>query len=156
MIASIIIFAVIIIVFIFIKYPQKQSPRYIVDTRVQLDDAIVKRHKRTEIRSARLDRHRRIWAVLFYINSHNTLEERLKTDYPTKRMLKEVEDSKNALFEYKPNAEDILTAIRFCKVEYARGKCVHKMIESDIQSIINIYTYAKLTPKHPQITPKTR
>ena len=108
---------------------------------------IENRHKRIEIRGERLERHRRIWSVLFFINSFNTLEERMKAGQPTKKMIKDFEDAKAALFEYKPNKDEIKTAIRFCKIEYVRGKCSHQLTTSDIQSIIDIYTFAKIPTK---------
>ena len=109
-----------------------------------------KRHKRLTIRGARLDRHRRIWSVLFLINSFYELEQRMKSGYPTKRMLQNLESAKAAVLENKPTAEDIVTAIRFCQIEHVRGKCHHHLTSEDIETITNINALAVLPPPIPR------
>lgn len=106
------------------------------------------RNKRLEIRGARLDRHRRIWSVLFLSNSFYEIEDRMKKGYPTKKMLQNLENAKSAVKENKPTQSDIKTAIRFCQIEYARGKCPHQLTDSDIETITNIYTVAQLPPPY--------
>lgn len=105
-----------------------------------------KRHRQLSIRGARLDRHRRIWSVLFLTNSFYELEERMKNGYPTKRMLQNFERAKAAVLEYNPTAEDINTAIKFCQIEFERGKCPHKLTADDIKAITNIKEIATLPP----------
>lgn len=106
------------------------------------------RRMRIEARGERLDRHRRIWAILFLSNSFYEIDERLKNDYPTKKMLQNLENAKSAVIENKPTPSDIQTAIRFCQIEYARGKCPHQLTDSDIETITNIYTVAQLPPPY--------
>ena len=109
-----------------------------------------KRHKKLMVRGARLDRHRRIWSVLFLVNSFYEIEERMKNGRPTKRMFQNLESAKDYVLEYNPTSKDIKTAIRFCQVENAIGKCPHKLTPSDIETINNIYTIAQT----PYIPPK--
>lgn len=90
-----------------------------------------KRHKRLMVRGARLDRHRRIWSVLYLTNSFYEIEERMKKGQPTKRMFQHLESAKNYVLEYKPTPDEIKTAIRFCQIEHARGKCPHALTPSE-------------------------
>ncbi len=109
-----------------------------------------KRHKRLMVRGARLDRHRRIWSVLYLTNSFYEIEERMKSGQPSKRMFQTLERAKGSVLEYKPSHDDIKTAIRFCQIEHTRGKCPHRLTHSDIETIMNIYSVAKLPPTIPQ------
>lgn len=102
-----------------------------------------KRRKRTIIRGARLDRHGRIWSVLFLINTIYQLDECKQRGYIDRQLLKYLESAKTEVLERKPTRSDIETAIKFCNIEHARGKCPHKLTASDIKSIINIYDVAR-------------
>ena len=104
----------------------------------------IRRRKRLESRARRLDCHRRIWSVLFLTKSFYEIEERMKTDYPTKKMISDLETAKKAVLENKPTANDIEVAIRFIRIEHERGKCSHKLRHADIESIKNIYDIACL------------
>ena len=109
-----------------------------------------KRHKRLMVRGARLDRHRRIWSVLYLTNSFYEIEERMKKGQPTKRMFQHLESAKSYVLEYKPTNDEIKTAIRFCQIEHARGKCPHALTPSDIETIMNIYSVAQQPSTIPQ------
>ena len=109
-----------------------------------------KRHKRLMVRGARLNRHRRIWSVLYLTNSFYEIEERMKKGQPTKRMFQHLESAKNYVLEYKPTTDEIKTAIRFCQIEHVRGKCPHALTASDIETIMNIYSVAQQPSTIPQ------
>lgn len=129
------------------KAAQAQSP--IKSPALEIKRKIEKRHKRLETRGARLDRHRRIWSVLFLVNSFYTAEEVLKRGAYTKRAMQDLERAKSFVLEYKPTESDIKTAIRFCQMEHTRGKCPHKLTDSDIDTIMNIYDVVQLPPPMP-------
>ena len=74
----------------------------------------------------------------------------MKSGYPTKRMLQNLESAKAAVLENKPTAEDINTAIRFCQIEHVRGKCPHRLTSVDIETITNINALAVLPPPIPR------
>lgn len=158
MITALIIFFGFCVVMIIIKSTkpkQSQKPQdthKVINLTVDLSkpakspEYYERRHKRLTIRGARLDRHRRIWSVLFLTNSFYELEQRMKSGYPTKRMLQNLESAKAAVLENNPTAEDINTAIKFCQIEFARGKCPHRLTADDIQAITNIKEIAILPP----------
>ena len=102
-----------------------------------------KRRKRTIARGARIDRHGRIWSVLFLVNTIYQLDECKQRGHIDRQLLKYLESAKTEVLERKPTRSDIETAIKFCNIEHARGKCPHKLSASDIKSIINIYDVAR-------------
>lgn len=91
-----------------------------------------KRRKRFHIRDKRMDRHRRIWSVLFYLSSYNEISKR---EFPTKRQEQNLINAKKALDENKPTKRDITTAIRFCQIEYVQQRCDHKLTKDEIKQI---------------------
>lgn len=122
------------------NYPPSKTSNTDVTHRIE------KRHKRLMIRGARLDRHRRIWSVLYLVNSFHEVEERLGRGAYVKRAIQNLESAKGHVLEYKPTDNDIKIAIRFCQMEHVRGKCLHRLTPSDIETITNIYTIAQLPP----------
>lgn len=110
-----------------------------------------KRRKRTITRGTRMDRHGRIWSVLFLVNTIYQLEECKQRGYIDRKLLNYLERAKAEVLERKPTRSDIETAIKFCNIEYARGMCPHKLSVSDIKSIMHIYDVARnpsaYTPK---------
>ncbi len=64
------------------------------------------------VRGTTLDRHRRIWSVLYLTNSFYEIEEHMKKGQPAKRMFQHLESAKNYVLKYKPT-DEIKTAIRF-------------------------------------------
>lgn len=102
-----------------------------------------KRRKRTIIRGARLDRHGRIWSVLFLVNTIYQLEECKQRGYIDRQLLKSLERAKTEILERKPTRSDIETAIKFCNIEHARGNCPHQLSASDVKNIMHIYDVAR-------------
>lgn len=107
------------------------------------------KRKRRDIRSARLDRHRRIWSVLFLTNSIHELEQAKKSGFVPRQLIKQIETAKAAVIENSPKASDIKTAIRFIKIENYRGKCDHPLTPSDITKIMHIHDTAIAPPIQP-------
>lgn len=161
MITALIIFFGFCVIMIIIKSSQSKQPQKSKDTHkiinltldcskpAQSSEYYEKRRKRLKVRGARLDRHRRIWSVLFLVNSFYNLEELMKRGAYIKRALQDLERAKGLVLEYKPTESDIKTAIRFCQIEHTRDKCPHKLTSSDIETITNIYKVAKLPPPIP-------
>lgn len=159
MITALIIFFVFCVVMAIVKSRQpKQTKQPVANTdkhkviKITIDPSKLpthsreyyeKRRKRTIIRGARLDRHGRIWSVLFLINTIYQLDECKKRGYIDRQLLKYLESAKTEVLKRKPTRSDIETAIKFCNIEHARGKCPHKLTASDIKSIINIYDVAR-------------
>lgn len=153
MIITLIIFFVFCIVMVIIKSHQpKQSKKpsdihKVIKLNIDLSqpaksqEYYEKRRKRLSIRGARLDRHRRIWSVLFLTNTIYQIEE--NKDYIDQQLLLDLNNARAAVLENKPTRSDIETAIKFCKIEYERGKCLHKLTLSDIETIMNIYSIAQ-------------
>lgn len=82
----------------------------------------------------RMNRQKRIWSVLFIANSiHNC-----QAEYTTRRDWQYLDSAIEAVNEYKPTYMDIITAIRFCQIEYVRGCCDHKLTKQDLFIIRNI------------------
>lgn len=158
MITALIIFFCFCVVMIIIKGRQHKHTQKPKDTHkvinltldcskpIQPPEYYEKRRKRLKARGARLDRQRRIWSVLYLVNSFYNLEELMKQGDYIKRAAQDLERAKGFVLEYKPTESDIKTAIRFCQIEHARGKCPHKLTPSDIETITNIYTVAQLPP----------
>lgn len=158
MITTLIIFFGFCVVMIFIKGRQPKHTQKPKDTHkvinltldcskpAQSPEYYEERRKRLKVRGARLDRQRRIWSVLFLVNSFYNLEELMKREAYIKRAVQDLERAKGLVLEYKPTESDIKTAIRFCQIEHTRGKCPHKLTPSDIERITNIYTVAQLPP----------
>ena len=90
--------------------------------------------RKLRISEQRMNRHTRIWSVLFIINSIRCCQEK----YPSKQDWKNLDYAINAVLEHKPQYRDIQTAIKFCQIEYARGNCDHKLTKQDLFIIRNI------------------
>lgn len=120
-----------------------------IQQNTEISQRAYQRRKRIEARGERLERHRRIWAILFLSNSLYEIEERMKNGFPTKKMLQDLENAKRAVLENRPTRVDIYIAIRFCQIEYNRGKCSRKLSNSDIETIRNIHTIAQMPPYTP-------
>lgn len=152
MIVTVIIILVLVIAWSIHKDFKKHKTTPAAATPINQDAVLCaeKRHKRLMVRGARLDRHRRIWSVLYLTNSFYEIEERMKKGQPTKRMFQHLESAKNYVLEYKPTTDEIKTAIRFCQIEHARGKCPHALTPSDIETIMNIYSVAQQPSTIPQ------
>lgn len=82
----------------------------------------------------RMDRHRRIWNVLFIANSI----EKCQAVHTTKRDWQDLDKAIEAVIECQPTYRDITTAIRFCRIEYARGYCDRKLTKQDLFIMRNI------------------
>ena len=100
------------------------------------------RRKRLQIRDERINRHRRIWSVLFLISSYNEISER---EFPTKKQEQNLLNAKKAFNENKPTKKDIAVAIRFCQIESGQKRCNHKLTKDEIKQIYNIKALAQET-----------
>lgn len=102
------------------------------------------------VRGTTLDRHRRIWSVLYLTNSFYEIEEHMKKGQPTKRMFQHLESAKNYVLKYKPTTDEIKTAIRFWQLDHVRSKCPHALTSSNIETIMNIYSVTQQPSTIPQ------
>lgn len=95
-------------------------------------------------------RNRRIWSVLFIINSINKCQEL----HPSKKDWQDLDNAIVAVKEYKPQYRDIQTAIRFCQSEYSKGYCNRELTKQDLFVIRNIRQLIELN-KLPVERPKS-
>lgn len=79
-------------------------------------------------------RNKRIWSVLFIINSIKKCQELC----PSKKDWQELDNAIGAVKELKPQFTDIQVAIRFCQIEYSNGYCDRKLTQKDLFVIRNI------------------
>ena len=158
MIAALIIFLVFCVVMVIIKSrepKQTKKPDATKGTRKVINITVgpsklttnpheyyEKQRKRRNTRGARLDRHRRIWSVLFLTNSIYEFEQTKQRGYIDRQLLKQIESAKAVVLEHNPKTSDIKTAIRFIKIEVCRGKCDHPLTPSDIKRIMRIHDTA--------------
>lgn len=157
MITALIIFFVFCVVMAIVKSRQPKQPKQSTTTKhtrkiinitidpsepVKPREYYEQRRKRLTIRGARLDRHGRIWSVLFLVNTIYKLEECKNRGYIDRQLLRYLESAKNEVIERKPTRSDIKTAIKFCKIEHARGKCPRMLTPEDIKNIMHIYKVA--------------
>lgn len=157
MIIALIIFFAFCVVMIIVKSHQPKQPKQSTTTNhtrkiinITIDasapakprEYYEQRRRHTAIRGARLDRHGRIWSVLFLVNTIHQLEECKNRGYVDRQLLSYLESAKKEVIERKPTRSDIKTAIKFCKIEHARGKCPHMLTPEDIKSITHIYKVA--------------
>lgn len=84
----------------------------------------------------RLMRHKKIWAVVSYVKTIEAIHKSNNFYDLDKAYL----DHQNALArfaapDYCPSENEFLCAFRFCDIQNNRGKCEHRLLEDEKQSI---------------------
>lgn len=115
------------------------------DSNSKANIVISKWHRRFEIWDNRQKRNRRVWSVLYLCNSLHKIDERIKKhEHPTKKMLKDLANSKEYVLENNPNYHDISIAIRYCRIKYASNECDYELTTSDVEQMYYVNKLAIL------------
>lgn len=95
-------------------------------------------HAQKNFRYLRLERHKRIWAILRYVTTLKGVYNS-KNFYDLDKSISEYKVAYDRLYDkdYTPSKEEISIAIRFCKIENKKGQCEHRILEEEEQSIYN-------------------
>ena len=116
-----------------------------LDPNDKTNRVISKWHRRFEVWDDRQKRTRRVWSVLYLCNSLHIIDERIKNHkHPTKKMLKDLSNSKEYVLRNNPNYHDISIAIRYCRIKYASNECDYELTTSDVEQMYNLKKLASL------------
>lgn len=134
-----IIIAFIILAYAFLnKGKSKQQPIANIQTRTS---NYTKYQNHLDCRGERLERHKKVWAVLHFLKTIEALE-RSVSFYDFEKSIANFDEAKSQLKEkeYTPSVEHVKVAIRYIQYRNYAEDCERKLSEEEIKELYNLNT----------------